>query len=165
MAEFESCRVCGGDGRVGNAFGGSSTTCPGCRGTGRRNTSESLFHDVTKTKPSHHGPSNKQAAPAKATFPSTFEGAALGKEVQSSGVSDDVKSKLIREIIEYEASHGKCTQTFSKKSESRSAPSRAGDQVRARPAARTRSSPLSLNWASALLKFSWSMPETKKVQR
>jgi hypothetical protein len=116
MVERESCRICGGDGRVGNAFGGSETTCPGCRGTGRRSTSDTLFHDVTKTKPSHHAAANtKSAGPVKATWPTTFEGAALGNEVKASRLSDDVKSKLIREIIEYESSHGKCTQTFSKK--------------------------------------------------
>lgn len=100
---------------MGNAFGGSSTSCPGCNGTGRRMTSETLFHDVTKTKPSHHRTSAQAAAPAKATWPSTFEGTELANQVKASGVSDDVKAKLIREIIEYEGSHGKCTQTFSKK--------------------------------------------------
>src|SRR5512145_840168 len=34
--EIESCQVCGGDGRVGNAFGGETARCPACRGTGRR---------------------------------------------------------------------------------------------------------------------------------
>jgi hypothetical protein len=28
---------------------------------------------------------------------------------------DDVKSRIIREIIEYEGSHGQCTQTFQRK--------------------------------------------------
>lgn len=113
--ERESCRICGGDGRVGNAFGGSETTCPACHGSGRRSTSDTLFHDVTKTKPSHHGPSNKVVAPAKATWPSTFEGTSLANEVKESGLSEDVKTRLVREIIEYEGSHGKCTQTFTKK--------------------------------------------------
>ena len=115
MVERETCRVCGGDGRVGNAFGGSSTTCPGCRGTGRRSTSDTLFHDVTKTKPSHHGPAGKPATAVKATWPSTYEGVALGNEVKASALSEEVKSKIIREIIDYEGSHGKCTQTFTKK--------------------------------------------------
>lgn len=113
--ESESCRICGGDGRVGNAFGGSATTCPGCRGNGRRSNSAELFHDVTKTKPSHHAASNKAAAVAKATWPSTFDGGQLGNEVKASGLNDAEKAKLIREIIEYETTHGKCTQTFSKK--------------------------------------------------
>ena len=30
-------------------------------------------------------------------------------------LSNDTKTKLIREIIDYEASHGQCTQTFIKK--------------------------------------------------
>jgi hypothetical protein len=74
-----------------------------------------LFHDVTKTKPSHHGPSSKAAAPVKATWPSTYEGTQLADEVKGSSLSEDVKSRLIREIIDYEGSHGKCTQTFTKK--------------------------------------------------
>jgi hypothetical protein len=112
--EQESCRICGGDGRVGNAFGGSATTCPGCRGSGRRSNSAEVFHDVTKTKPSHHAPTTK-AAIAKATWPSTFEGGQLGNEVKASGLAEADKAKLIREIIEYETTHGKCTQTFTKK--------------------------------------------------
>jgi hypothetical protein len=113
--EHESCRICGGDGRVGNAFGGSSTTCPGCHGNGRRANTEMLFRDVTKTKASHHAPQNQAVAPAKATWPSTFEGIELAKEVKASGLTEDVKTRLVREIIDYEGSHGKCTQTFTKK--------------------------------------------------
>jgi hypothetical protein len=114
--ERESCRICGGDGRVGNAFGGSATTCPSCNGTGRRSTSDTLLRDVTKTKPSHHLPAGGKAVPpAKATWPSTFEGGTLANEVKASGISEDAKARLVREIIEYEGSHGKCTQTFSKK--------------------------------------------------
>ena len=113
--ERESCRICGGDGRVGNAFGGSSTSCPSCNGTGRRSNSETLFHDVTKTKASHHGPSNKTATPVKATWPSTYEGIQLAEEVKGSSLGDDAKTRLVREIIDYEGSHGKCTQTFTKK--------------------------------------------------
>lgn len=111
---METCRVCGGDGRIGNAFGGSSTTCPGCRGTGRRADSEGL-RDVTKTKASHYAGAQKASAAVKSTSPTTFEGLGLEKEVKASGLSDDNKARLIREIIEYEGSHGKCTQTFSKK--------------------------------------------------
>jgi hypothetical protein len=113
--ERESCGICGGDGRVSNAFGGSSTSCPSCHGTGRRSTSDTLFHDVTKTKPSHHHPGGKAPVPAKATWPSTFEGMQLANEVKASGLSDEVKARLVREIIEYEGSHGRCTQTFTKK--------------------------------------------------
>jgi hypothetical protein len=113
--EIESCRVCGGDGRIGNAFGGSSTSCPGCNGTGRRSTSSTLLRDVTKTKPSHHHPTNKAATPVKIDAPTTAGGVTLAEEVKSSGVPDTVKARLIRDIIEYEGSHGKCTQTFTKK--------------------------------------------------
>jgi hypothetical protein len=114
--ERESCRICGGDGRVGNAFGGSATTCPSCNGTGRRSTSETLLRDVTKTKPSHHHPAGKAAAPAaKTNWPTTFSGAELANEVKASSLSDDAKARLVREIIEYEGSHGKTTQTFVKK--------------------------------------------------
>lgn len=100
---------------MGNAFGGSATTCPGCRGTGRRSTSGTLFHDVTKTKPSHYAAAKKPVPTAKATFPSTAGGMMLGNEVNASEITDDAKSKLIREIIEHEGSHGVCTQTFTKK--------------------------------------------------
>lgn len=113
--EFETCRICGGDGRVSNAFGGSSTSCPGCNGRGRRSNTESLFRDVTKTKPSHHTTTNKSVAPVKVTWPSTFDGIQLAKEVQGSDLSAELQARLIREVIEYEASHGRCTQTFSKK--------------------------------------------------
>jgi hypothetical protein len=113
--DYEKCGICGGDGRVSNAFGGSSTSCPGCNGTGRRANTTEIFRDVTKTKPSHHQPRAKAAPPEKVTSPQTFEGMQLGKDVQASTVTDDIKAKLIREIIEYETSHGRCTQTFCKK--------------------------------------------------
>jgi hypothetical protein len=73
------------------------------------------MRDVTKTKASHHLASTKGAAAPKATWPTTAEGVTLANEVKSSARPDDVKAKLIREIIEYEVSHGRCTQTFSKK--------------------------------------------------
>jgi hypothetical protein len=113
--ERESCRICGGDGRIGNAFGGSSTSCPGCNGTGRRSNSDTIFRDVTKTKPSHYKPAGKAVAPPKPTWPATYEGTQLANEVKASALTDEVKARLIREIIEYEGSHGRCTQTFSKK--------------------------------------------------
>ena len=112
---IESCRVCGGDGRIGNAFGGSSTTCPGCHGSGRRADTGSLLRDVTKTKASHHRPQEKKAAVEKPQWPQTFDGGELAKEVQASSLTADIKQRLVREIIEYEGSHGKCTQTFTKK--------------------------------------------------
>jgi hypothetical protein len=110
----DTCQVCGGDGRITNSFGGSSKTCPACHGNGRR-VEEPLFRDVTKTKPSHQNSQQKAAAPAKATWPTTFDGTTLANEVKASGLSEDTKGRIIREIIEYEGSHGKCTQTFTKK--------------------------------------------------
>jgi hypothetical protein len=73
------------------------------------------MRDVTKTKPSHHNPTNKVAAAAKPTFPSSFEGVRLANEVQASGLDDAVKARIVREIIEYEGSHGSCTKTFQQK--------------------------------------------------
>jgi RecJ-like exonuclease len=113
----ETCGVCGGDGRVSNSFGGGDKRCPACNGTGRRADDSSVLRDVTKTKPSHFkAPMTKAQAAAKQTWPATFEGGQLAKEVQASPVcTDDAKARLIREIIEYETSHGACTQTFTKK--------------------------------------------------
>jgi hypothetical protein len=112
----EPCGVCGGDGRIQNSFGGSEKTCPACHGTGRK-AEDTGFRDVTKTKPSHYKSVQKAAAaPEKANWPTTFEGGQLANEVQASkDVSNDTKTKLIREIIDYETTHAKCTQTFIKK--------------------------------------------------
>jgi hypothetical protein len=110
----ESCGICGGDGRIGNSFG-STTTCPGCRGSGRKSADTGLFHDVTKTKPSHHQGSNKVAAVVKPTWPSTFEGANLATEVKSGSLSAETKARLIREIMDHEETHAQVTQTFTKK--------------------------------------------------
>lgn len=110
-----TCGICGGDGRIGNAFGGSTTTCPACHGTGRKGE-DVLFRDVTKTKPSHYKQAVKPDAPEKPQWPTTYEGDQLGKEVQACAtLSEETKTKLIREIIEYEGSHGKCTKTFTRK--------------------------------------------------
>jgi len=112
----EPCGVCGGDGRIANSFGGGEKRCPGCNGTGRKSEETGLLRDVTKTKPSHHRPQDKQAAMAKPNWPSTPEGGRLANLVKESPIcSEDVKARLIREIVEYETSHGSCTQTFSKK--------------------------------------------------
>lgn len=111
----ETCSICGGDGRIGNAFGGSTTTCPACHGTGRKGENV-LFRDVTKTKPSHYRQANKAAVEEKQQWPSTFEGDHLAKEVQACPtISEQTKARLVREIIEYEDSHGKCTKTFTTK--------------------------------------------------
>ncbi|MGO9834508.1 MAG: molecular chaperone DnaJ [Polyangiaceae bacterium] len=112
----ESCGVCGGDRRIANSFG-LTTTCPSCHGSGRRAESTG-FHDVTKTKPSHHRPTNRIGVEvaAKAQWPVTFEGGQLATEVQGSSMcTTEAKAKLIREIIDHEGSHGQCTQTFIKK--------------------------------------------------
>jgi len=110
----ESCGICGGDGRIANSFG-STTSCPGCRGSGRKSEDTSLFHDVTKTKPSHHQRSNKVEAVAKPTWPSTFEGANLATEVRNCASSAETKARLIREIMDHEDTHAQVTQTFTKK--------------------------------------------------
>ncbi len=112
--ESEPCHVCGGDGRIGNVFGGSSTTCPGCHGTGRR-ADFSGFHDVTKTKPSHYKPA-AAVTPAAPRAPVTPEGIQLAREVTASAVlAEDAKSRLIAEIMNHELTHGRCTKTFLKK--------------------------------------------------
>ena len=111
----ETCGICGGDGRIGNSFG-LTTTCPGCHGSGHKSTDASGIRDVTKTKPSHHRQQNKPQAVVKQQWPVTFEGGELANEVQkSAGTSNETKARLIREIMEYEGSHGTCTQTFIKK--------------------------------------------------
>ena len=112
----ETCGICGGDGRIANSFSGSDARCPGCHGTGRR-AEDSVFHDVTKTKPSHHRQPNKAGVVAeKPNWPTTFEGGQLANEVRDCPtVSNDTKAKLTREIMDHEATHGKCTQTFIKK--------------------------------------------------
>lgn len=110
----EACRMCGGDGRVGNALGGSSVTCPSCHGSGRRADASPAFHDVTKTKPSHHRP--VVAAPAGPRGPVTAEGAQLAREVSASTVlAEDAKARLLVEIVNHESTHGRCTRTFIKK--------------------------------------------------
>ncbi|MEP7126174.1 MAG: molecular chaperone DnaJ [Byssovorax sp.] len=112
----ETCGICGGDGRIGNAFGGSHTTCPGCHGSGKKADDDHLFHDVTKTKPSHYRQANKAEVVVKQTWPTTYEGIQLATEVRDcKTISVDTKTRLTREIMDYEGSHGKCTQTFVKK--------------------------------------------------
>lgn len=107
---------CGGDGRIANSFSGSDARCPSCHGTGRRMEDTGL-RDVTKTKPSHYRQPNKAAAAVeKPNWPSTHEGNLLATEVRDcTFLSNDTKAKLTREILDHEASHGSCTQTFMKK--------------------------------------------------
>jgi hypothetical protein len=111
----DSCGICGGDGRIQNSFG-NETRCPSCHGTGRR-SDEGGLRDVTKTKPSHYRPATTtKGAVEKTQGPTTFAGLQLANEVQACAhISSDIKAKLTREIAEYEASHGKCTDTFTKK--------------------------------------------------
>jgi len=113
--EGELCRVCGGDGRIGNALGRSTATCPGCHGSGRRADTSSRFHDVTKTKSSHYRPDVPEASRVP-RGPTTAEGAQLAREVSESTVlSEDTKARLLVEIMNHESTHGRCTQTFIKK--------------------------------------------------
>jgi len=122
--DADTCRVCGGDGRIDNAFG-QVAKCPSCHGNGRR-SEDTGFHDVTKTKPSHHQRSNKAAVVEKQTWPGTADGAKLATEIRdTSGLSEDTKAKLTREIIDHESTHGLCTQTFMKKVRKQFRPSSA----------------------------------------
>jgi hypothetical protein len=110
----ELCHVCGGDGRIGNALGGSSATCPGCHGSGRRADTSTRFRDVTKTKPSHYRPA--APAPAGPKVPMTPEGVQLAADVKASAaLAEDAKARLIAEIVNHESTHGRCTKTFIKK--------------------------------------------------
>ncbi len=111
----EPCGICGGDRRIANSFG-LTTTCPSCHGTGRR-LETSGFRDVTKTKASHYQqPKAKTEVAAKSQWPTTHEGGLLATEVRDSKrCTSDEKTKLIREIIDHEDSHGQCTKTFIKK--------------------------------------------------
>jgi hypothetical protein len=111
--EGEPCRVCGGDGRIGNTLGGSNATCPGCHGSGRR-AELSGFHDVTKTKPSHYRPAVAVSTGPKG--PTTSEGAQLALEVNAcAALAADAKARLVAEIVNHESTHGRCTKTFLKK--------------------------------------------------
>jgi hypothetical protein len=107
--------MCGGDGRVGNALGGSSAKCPSCHGSGRRAEASYGFHDVTKTKPSHHRPVAAEA-PQGPRVPVTSEGVQLAADVSASPLlSEDAKTRLVAEIVHHESTHGRCTKTFIKK--------------------------------------------------
>jgi hypothetical protein len=91
--------MCGGDGRIGNALGGSSATC----------------HDVTKTKPEHHRPV-VAAPPTGPRGPVTPEGLQLAQEVNASTVlASEAKARLVAEIANHESTHERCTKTFIKK--------------------------------------------------
>jgi RecJ-like exonuclease len=118
----DPCRICGGDGRITNSFAQSTARCPSCHGTGRR-VEDTGFHDVTKTKPSHHRgtagaiQTNRANQPVvKQTWPVTIAGGEMAAQIRdSAGLNEETKSRLIREIMDHEATHGQCTQTFLKK--------------------------------------------------
>ena len=106
--------MCGGDGRIDNSFG-NVAKCPSCHGSGKR-SQDTGFHDVTKTKPSHHNPTNRAGVVEKQTWPTTPTGVQLANEIRdAASLSADTKARLTREIIEHEGTHGLCTQTFLKK--------------------------------------------------
>ncbi len=114
LREIDLCGVCGGDGRLENAWG-QVAKCPACHGSGRRGE-DTGFHDVTKTKPAHHLQSNRAPVVEKQTWPSTPMGDVLAKEIRDApNLTADVKARLTREIIDHEATHGQCTKTFLKK--------------------------------------------------
>ncbi len=102
-----------GDGRISNAFGGDLKTCPSCHGSGRR-SDDGGYRDVTKTKPSHH--QKPVSATVKQTWPTTSEGITVATAIRDSGlITAEVKTRLIQEIMDHEATHGRCTETFLKK--------------------------------------------------
>lgn len=112
--DLDLCGVCGGDGRLENAWG-QVAKCPSCHGSGRRRE-DTGFRDVTKTKGAHHQPSNRAPVVEKQVWPGTAAGDLLAKEIRDTAtLSADAKDKLTREIIDHEATHGQCTKTFLKK--------------------------------------------------
>lgn len=81
------------------------------------------MRDVTKTKPSHHrAPNAAQGGANQPLVATTPEGMQLVADLQASALSKDTVTKLTREVVEYEASHGRCTQTFIKKMRKRLRP-------------------------------------------
>src|SRR6202044_823115 len=97
----EVCGICGGDRRIANSFG-LTTTCPSCHGSGRR-SEDTGFHDVTKTKASHHRQSNKTEVVVKAQWPTTPSGIQLATEVRDDPKTPSaVKTRLIQEIMDHE---------------------------------------------------------------
>ena len=108
------CRLCGGDGRIGNSLGGSNAKCPSCHGSGRRAEASYGFHDVTKTKPSHHRA--PVVVPSGPKVPVTPEGVQLAAEVNAcAALNAEAKTRLVAEITNHESTHGCCTRTFLKK--------------------------------------------------
>src|SRR5438128_12611161 len=94
----ERCRVCGGDGRIGNALGRSTATCPGCHGSGRRADTSSRFRDVTKTKPSHYAPPPAPEVAKGPRRPTTPEGVQLAREAAEPALlAEPAKARLLVE--------------------------------------------------------------------
>ena len=88
--------------------------CPSCDGSGRRADTSSGLRDVTKTKPSHYRPAAAAAAGPKG--PVTSEGLHVASEANASAIFPaDAKTRLLVEIMNHEATHGRCTRTFIKK--------------------------------------------------
>lgn len=112
-ADSDACGVCGGDGHIENAWG-QRAKCPSCHGNGRRRE-DTGFHDVTKTKESHHRPTNRAGVVEKQTWPSTPLGMALATQIKASSLPDATKERVTREIMEHESTHGSPTKTFVKK--------------------------------------------------
>ena len=111
----DTCSICGGEGRIAGPWG-RTTACPGCHGSGRQAAPEPLLRDVTKTKPSHYRGTSGKPTTEKQTWPSTHDGSVLAAEVRDSRhCAEELKPRLIREIIEYEGSHGHLTKTFTRK--------------------------------------------------
>lgn len=110
----EPCGVCGGDGHIDNAWG-QRAKCPTCHGSGKR-VETTGFRDVTKTKESHHRPTNRAAVVEKQTWPTSASGIALANDIKASTkLSDATKERLTRAIIDHESTHGQPTKTFLKK--------------------------------------------------
>ena len=64
--------------------------------------------------PSHYRPAAEVATGPKG--PTTTEGVQLALEVNASTVlAADAKTRLVAEIMNHEATHGRCTKTFLKK--------------------------------------------------
>jgi RecJ-like exonuclease len=109
----EDCPVCFGDGYIQNSFG-ITNKCPSCHGSGRRADLGARFRDVTKTKDSHfHKPGAAAEEKKKRDAPVSPAGMQLAAEIQTTArFTTARKEGLIREIVEYESSHGSCTKTF-----------------------------------------------------
>ena len=88
--------------------------CPGCNGSGRQGVYEERVRNVTIPNKTPRAQTAKAAD--KQTWPSTAGGQQLATEVRDCPTCpEETKTRLVREIIEYEGSHGQCTKTFTRK--------------------------------------------------